>query len=237
MNDFNQHVDPTQNGQQQGDDGAQPIVPMPPVPPAPAAPVPPAPTYTEPVAAPVPPAPVAPVPPTPTYTEPVATPVPPAPAMPAPGGAQPVAGDQSAAGQAAATGGDDEEDKTPANFQLGTLFVAEPNVPVPAHELNFDEKYFIKLLAGSISLSRAEKKRIIDSIPKLKQSQIDELINIFEDEKAKFAELPAKHTKELDRLAKQHYEDWVDIENSYKADDQKKEEAAEADEIRKQLGL
>ena len=48
-------------------------------------------------------------------------------------------------------------------------------IKIPAHSLKFDEAYFIKLLAGSISLTRDEKKRIVDSIPKLRQEQVDEL--------------------------------------------------------------
>lgn len=131
----------------------------------------------------------------------------------------------------------DEEDKTPANFQVGKDLPEVLSVPVPEHSLNFDERYFMRLLAGSISLSKSEKKRIIDSIPKLRQAQIDELINIFEDEKEKFAELPKKHTTELERLSKQHLEDWLDIEAEYKAQDQKQEEDQQADEIRKSLGL
>ena len=144
------------------------------------------------------------------------------------------AGDQSATAGVAAQ---DEEDKTPANFQLGVNLPDPLSVPVPEHSLNFNESYFMKLLAGSISLSKAEKKRIIDSIPKLRQSQIDELVNIFEDEKVKFAELPKKHTTELEKLAKQHLEDWLDIEADYKALGQKDEEAKKAEDIRKSLGL
>jgi hypothetical protein len=155
------------------------------------------------------------------------------------GGAFPPAGQQpptgTPVGGAAAT--DEPEDTTPANFQLGTLLPAKMNVPVAEHSLNFDEDNFLRLLAGSISLSRAEKTRIIESIPKLKQTQIDELVRIFEDEKLKFAELSKKHVPELERLAKKHYEDWVDIEASFKAAGKKEEETAEADEIRKQLGL
>ena len=150
---------------------------------------------------------------------------------PTAGGAQP-AGTQPGAAQP-----QEPEDTTPANFQIGKDLPEKLNIPVPAHELNFDEDYFIRLLAGSISLSRAEKKRIIESIPKLKQTQVDELIRIFEDEKVKFAELSKKHVPELERLAKKHKEDWIDIETEYKAEGKKEEESAEADEIRKQLGL
>ncbi len=130
-----------------------------------------------------------------------------------------------------------EEDKTPANFQLGTLFVDPIKIPIPESELNYDPNYFIKLLAGSISLSREEKKRIVESIPKLKQSQIDELIRIFEEEKQKFSMLSKKHVPQLEKLAKQHYNDWIDLESGYVQEAKAVEEESEADAIRRSLGL
>jgi hypothetical protein len=111
------------------------------------------------------------------------------------------------------------------------------NVAVPAHDLQFDQPKFLKLLAGSISLSKLEKKRIIESIPKLKIEQINELMNIFEEEKQKFALLSAKHIPQLEKLAKQHYQEWMDLETESKADQKKAQDTAQADEIRKSLGL
>ncbi len=129
------------------------------------------------------------------------------------------------------------EDTTPANFQLGTKFSKELKVQAPKHSLTFDEKYFITLLAGSISLSKDEKKKIIDSIPKLKQSQIDELIRIFEEEKQKFAALSKKHVPQLEKLAQQHYDEWIDLEGDYDLQNRKKDDTDKAEEIRKQLGM
>lgn len=129
------------------------------------------------------------------------------------------------------------EDTTPANFQLGTKLPKIINVKISAHSLKFDEQYFLHLLAGSISLSRDEKARIIESIPKLRQSQIDELIHIFEEERRKFAELPAKHTEQLKKLDAQHFQDWMSIELQQKQDTKKNEDEAKAEAIRKQLGL
>jgi hypothetical protein len=130
-----------------------------------------------------------------------------------------------------------EEDKTPANFQLGIMLPAELSVPIPAHNLKFDEKKFLFLLAGSISLSKEEKRRIVEAIPKLRQEQVDELIRIFAEEKEKFAQLSKKHVPQLEKLAKQHFNDWMDLEADYKAKSKKDEDQAKADEIRKNLGL
>lgn len=129
------------------------------------------------------------------------------------------------------------EDTTPANFQLGTMLPAKLGIEVPAHSLQFDEEKFLRLLAGSISLSRDEKKRIIETIPKLKQAQVDELIRIFEEEAHKFSQLSKKHIPQLEKLAKQHFQDWMDLEVIYKADHKKADDQAKADEIRKSLGL
>lgn len=129
------------------------------------------------------------------------------------------------------------EDTTPANFQLGSKLPPVLNVPIPQHSLKFDEQNFLRLLAGSISLTKDEKKRIIESIPKLKQAQIDELIKIFEEEKRKFAELSKKYADQLEKLAQKHYEDWIDLEASFKQQQKATHDAQQAEEIRKKLGL
>jgi hypothetical protein len=160
--------------------------------------------------------------------------------------AQPTVGFQPQIGQAQATGEFQQagafpapppEDITPANFQLGTKLPAQLNVPVPEHNLSFDTNAFIRLLAGSISLSRPEKRKIIESIPKLKQSQIDELVRIFEEEKQKFAMLSKKHVPQLEKLADQHYNDWMDLEAEFVQSKKSEEDTSKADEIRKSLGL
>lgn len=111
-------------------------------------------------------------------------------------------------------------------------------VVVPAHpETNFDEQKFLSLLRGSISLTRDEKWRIIQAIPKLSQYQIDELQKILEEEKFKFSQLSPKHLKHLQQLERKHAEDWKDLQGLYVQNAAKQQEASQADEIRKQLGL
>jgi hypothetical protein len=130
------------------------------------------------------------------------------------------------------------EDNTPANFQLGQLFTDGIKLKLPEHpETKFDDDQFISLLASSISLSKAEKKRIVDAIPKLKQWQVDELMNIFTEEKQKFAQLSKKHVPQLEKLAKQHYEEWRDLELGQEQVGKSEEDKAKAEEIRKSLGL
>ena len=147
---------------------------------------------------------------------------------PPPQGYPPQGGQPGAAGQ---------DDTTPANFQLGTKLPKVLKVKCPANQLKFDQEKFITLLAGSISLSKDEKKKIVESVPKLKQEQIDELIRIFEEEKQKFAALSQKHTPQLEKLAEQHYQEWMELENEVEHTQKKAEDTKQADEIRKNLGL
>ena len=129
------------------------------------------------------------------------------------GGGMPVAGQPMAGGQQPIGGQQGQQmappgpPKPPANFQLGALLPAELQIPVPAHQLNFDEKYFIRLLAGSISHTKDENTRIIESIPKLKQTQLVELLRIFDVENKKFAELFDEHVPQHQKLAQLHFDD------------------------------
>ena len=162
---------------------------------------------------------------------------PPAPYPPQGGGYPPVADPYAAQAGGYAPPPQQPEDTTPANFQLGTKFPPQLKIKVPASELKFDEDYFIRLLAGSISLSKDEKQKIVESVPKLKQAQIDELIRIFEEEKQKFAALSAKHVPQLEKLAQQHYDEWMSLEDDMAQNNKKEEDNSQADEIRKNLGL
>ncbi len=111
------------------------------------------------------------------------------------------------------------------------------NIVLSKHKLNFDENRFLQLLAWSISLSKAEKKKIIQSIPKLSQYQIDELMKIFEEEKSKFSSLDQKHKEQLRALESKHSADWESLEMEVMQEGEEEEEEEEADEIRKSLGI
>jgi hypothetical protein len=116
---------------------------------------------------------------------------------------------------------------------LTTDHIASPGHP----ETTFDEQTFLKLLAGSISLMRDEKWRIIQAIPKLSQFQIDELFKILNEERRKFSELSPKHLLQLQKLEQKHGEEWKDLQSMMVQQGVKQKDQAQADEIRKQLGL
>ncbi len=140
--------------------------------------------------------------------------------------------------------GYDEEDlkilAEVGNYRFGSVSVqlTNDNIRVPEHpETAFDEQGFLAALRGSISLTRDEKFRIIQAIPKLSQFQIDELTRILSEEQQKFSELSPKHLKQLMLLENKHAEDWKDLQSISVQNVARAEEAQQADEIRKQLGL
>lgn len=83
---------------------------------------------------------------------------------------------------------------------------------LPAHPKTFfSERSFIQLLAGSISLTKEEKRRVIEAIPRLSQEQIDELIKILLEEKEKFTELDPENWPQLKQLSKSYWSFWSDL--------------------------
>ena len=170
----------------------------------------------------------------------------------------PPAGDQSAtpppqagqvqAGQQQAAAGQDLSGIMEENVDISGLVANAGNkaqqqqfitsVKIPPHpNTTFDEKVFLELLAGSISLTIDEKKRIIDAISQLSQFQIDELIKIFKEEQQKFNELEKKHADQIADLEKKHADSWQDLESKAEEETKGKEEQGEADDIRKSLGI
>jgi hypothetical protein len=126
------------------------------------------------------------------------------------------------------------------NYRFGSISASLTTefIVVPGHpETNFDEQRFLQLLGGSISLMRDEKWRIIQAIPNLSQFQIDELFKILEEEKRKFSELSPKHLLQLQKLEQKHGEEWKDLQSLMAQQNAKKDEDAQAEAIRKQLGL
>lgn len=126
------------------------------------------------------------------------------------------------------------------NYRFGSVTdqLTNEHIAVPAHpQSNFDEQMFLILLRGSISLTRDEKWRIIQAIPKLSQFQIDELGKILMEERRKFSELSPKHLLQLMKLEYKHAEDWRDLQSTYVQGQARQAEQSQADEIRKQLGL
>ena len=130
--------------------------------------------------------------------------------------------------------------KEVGDYRFGSISVhlSNDSIAVPGHaETQFDEQKFLTLLRGSISLTRDEKWRIIQAIPKLSQFQIDELQKILEEEKKKFSELSPKHLLQLQKLEQKHSADWGDLQSINVQQGARQEEQQQADDIRKQLGL
>lgn len=83
------------------------------------------------------------------------------------------------------------------------------------HEIVFDEEEFLVLLRASISLSKEEKTRLLQTIPNLSQSQIDELFRLFADEIRKYQSLSPKHLIQLKELEAKFSNDWQEIQKQF----------------------
>ncbi len=110
-------------------------------------------------------------------------------------------------------------------------------VNVPEHPTTFQEKYFLYLFAGSLSLDLKEKKDILARIPSLTQFQMDELVKILEEEKQKFDQLEHKHPEQVKKLRDQAAKEWHMIEMESHKEETASQDTEAADEIRKSLGL
>lgn len=154
-------------------------------------------------------------------------------------GAQPMGDDQAQqTGGAQPAGEENYLRPRPPDSELGIGAVGDftTTIAVPAHpNTTFDEKYFLKMLSGSISLTKNEKKKIVESISKLSQYQIDELIKIFEEERRKFAELDEKHQVKIRELQAKQMEDWKDLEMEGKQQAQKGQDTAAAEALKAKL--
>jgi len=71
-----------------------------------------------------------------------------------------------------------------------------------------NNKYFIRLLEKSISLTVVEKKKILETMHNLSQKQIDELILIFRDEKEKYS---TGYHEKVEDLKYRTSRDWMEI--------------------------
>jgi hypothetical protein len=128
--------------------------------------------------------------------------------------------------------GNQDDGQKPIVKGSGNIFV------IPDHpNTTFDEDRFLTLLEGSISLTLEEKKRVIDAIPRLSIEQINELINIFEEEKVKFSELEKEFGDDVKKL-KQQREKELEIEKIREEESgEADEDAAAAEALKKQMGL
>jgi hypothetical protein len=77
--------------------------------------------------------------------------------------------------------------------------------------VHVDAERFLRSVARSISLTRADKTRILESVPGLTQGRIDELGRVLDEERAKFLALSADHWPEVRRLVHRHAIEWFDV--------------------------
>ena len=106
----------------------------------------------------------------------------------------------------------DSNSNEPINsFGIQKLSFRSQFIEIPHNDLDFDKIEFLKLLAGSISLTAKEKITVIQSIPRLSQNQIDEFQKILASEKEKFSVLDIEQKKELISLENKAAIEWDNI--------------------------
>ncbi len=84
------------------------------------------------------------------------------------------------------------------------------NVKFPDH-IDCDEKLFLTLLKESLSLNTLEKSRVLQSIPVLSQFQIEELINVWIDERKNFVQLLTDEKEIVQNLIIKSAKEWLTI--------------------------
>lgn len=105
----------------------------------------------------------------------------------------------------------------------------------------FEEKEFCDLLKHSLSLSVAEKKRVVDAVPTLSQYQIDELKKVFTEEREEFRKLMPKEGDTIKKLVTEKKVEWTQLKQLYidelKNRQKANEDQGKIDDLKKNLGL
>lgn len=108
-------------------------------------------------------------------------------------------------------------------------------------DVEVDVSDFLDLLKHSLSLNTMEKKRVIDAVPTLSQFQFDELTKVFSEERVKFKDLAKEHPEDIKKLVFKQKEEWLDLGELYKSEQENKEKIWEdqekIDDIKANLGL
>ncbi len=78
---------------------------------------------------------------------------------------------------------------------------------LPHPNSTFDENYFLNLVENSISLTLEEKKKVVDSIPRLSVDKINKLISVFESEKIQFIDLAKDFKEDVAIIKKQRQQE------------------------------
>jgi hypothetical protein len=80
------------------------------------------------------------------------------------------------------------------------------------NRLQFDEALFLRLLAGCVSIGKAEKRPIILAVPRLSQFQVDELMEIIADEVEDVRRSAWEWREEWERTKEKQARWWRELE-------------------------
>lgn len=93
----------------------------------------------------------------------------------------------------------------------GIVRFKTPRYILPPHELILEDE-FLSYLQGSLSLTKDEKRRVVNALPRLTQKQVDELMRILREEKDKFLTLDKQHENQLNQLRQNRYFELMESE-------------------------
>lgn len=132
---------------------------------------------------------------------------------------------------------DDEWEMT--NEEVNDIIL--PLIKAHSSDFSFDEDYFLDLLMHSLSLTLTEKKRVIDAIPTLSETQVEDLIHVFVGERDDFRWLAQEHPDDIKILLKRQQKEWIELGMIYKNIQEKEEQSSEdeqkIEDIKASLGL
>ncbi|MBI4835962.1 MAG: hypothetical protein HY817_01755 [Candidatus Abawacabacteria bacterium] len=107
------------------------------------------------------------------------------------------------------------------------------NHAIAANNLKYDTKRLLELVAGSYSLTYAEKIYFLDiAIGQITQAQIDQLLQVFESEQVRFAELHKEHNAKMAEVQKKYEASQAALKDPSVV--AQKQEAKQADEAKVQ---
>lgn len=87
----------------------------------------------------------------------------------------------------------------------------QTTIRLPPHRLEFDEERFLRLLCCCPVLKKAEKRKVIEAVPRLRQEQVEELMAIMEAE-ARFVAADIEHQANWARVRATDEREWKELE-------------------------
>lgn len=87
--------------------------------------------------------------------------------------------------------------------------------PYDDEDLPFSRVFFFSLLATSLSLDAGDKTKVLKALPTLNRRQMLELVEVWLEERTKFAKIGQKHPDDIKQLVQDMTEVWQILKQNY----------------------